>query len=575
MERRVGDYVAIAAQYVDGVLSGRVPACKWVKAACQRQRDDLEASVTDARYPFRFDVTKAEHVCRFIELLPHIKGKWAGTSITLEPFQIFCLTTTFGWLHHDGRRRFRTVYWEKPRKNAKSTIASGVALYMLTADNEPGAEVYSAATTREQAGIVFGVGASMTKRSAGFRERFGVSPWKHAVTVEHNDAVFAPLHAEGSTLDGLNVHCAVIDELHAHKTRAVYDVIETATGSREQPLIFNITTAGSNRAGICYELRTYLTQILNATLRRHDGLGYPVKGATAEDDTFWGIIYTIDDDDDWTDELTWAKANPNYGVSVYPDDIRRLAAKAVKVASARNNFLTKRLNVWVNAATAWMDMRAWDACGDADLTLDEMQGAECIAALDLASKVDIASKVKIFRRGDHYYAFAKHYLPAARVEEDDNAQYSGWVEEGWLTTTPGNVTDWDVIENDVRADCAAHTVLEVAYDPFQAVQLAGHLVDDGVTMVELRQTVQHMSEPMKQLEALVLQGKFHHNGDPVLAWMISNVVAFRDAKDNVYPRKESPANKIDGAVATIMALGRWIAHEPVVSVYESRGLLIL
>jgi phage terminase large subunit-like protein len=574
-DRAAGEYLAIAAKYVDDVLSGRVPACKWVKAACQRQRDDLESAATDPHYPFRFDAYKAEHVCRFVELLPHIKGKWAGTLLVLEPWQVFGLTTIFGWLRHDGTRRFRTVYFEVPRKNAKSTLASGVALYMLTADNEPGAEVYSAATTREQAGIVFGVSASMTKRCAGLRERFGVSAWKHAVTVEHNDAVLAPLHAEGSTLDGLNVHCAVIDELHAHKTRAVYDVIETATGSRAQPLIFNITTSGSNRAGICYEQRTYLTQILNRTLAAHDGLGYPVKGAAAEDDTYWGIIYTLDDDDDWTDELSWAKANPNYGVSVYPDDIRRLAAKAIKLASARNNFLTKRLNVWVNAATAWMDMRAWDACADPDLSLDEMRGCDAIAALDLASKIDIADKVKVFLRDGHYYVFATHYLPESRLEEDDNSQFAGWAEDGWITTTPGNVTDFDVIEQGVRDDAAAHQLLEVAYDPFQATQLAGHLVDDGVTMVEVRQTVQHMSEAMKELESLVLQGRLHHNGDPVLSWMISNVVAHVDAKDNIYPRKESAGNKIDGAIALIMALARWIARRPEVSVYETRGLTIL
>lgn len=575
IERAPGDYVAIAAQYADDVLAGRIPACKWAKAACQRQRDDLAAAATDARYPFRFDVARAEHVCRFIELLPHIKGKWAGAPIDLEPWQVFALTTVFGWLRHDGTRRFRIVYLEVPRKNAKSTLSSGVALYLLAADGEPGAEVYSAATTREQAGIVFDVAAAMTRQSPGFRHRFGVAPWKHSVTVEHSDSKLAPLHAEGSTLDGLNIHGVIVDELHAHKTRAVWDVLETGTGARAQPLVFAITTAGSNRAGICYEQRTYLTQILNRTLAAHDGLGYPVKGATAEDDTYWGVIYTLDDDDDWTDELSWAKANPNYGVSVYPDDIRRLAAKAIKLASARNNFLTKRLNVWVNAATAWLDMRAYDACGDADLTVDELKSADCIAALDLASKVDFASKVKIFERQGHYYAFATHYLPESRLEEDDNTQLAGWAEDGWITTTPGNVTDFDVIEQGVRDDCATHSVLEVAYDPFQATQLAGHLVADGVTMVELRQTVQHMSEAMKWFESLVLEGKFHHNGDPVLAWMISNVVAHTDAKDNIYPRKETPGNKIDGAIATIMCLARWIARRPVVSVYESRGLTIL
>jgi Phage terminase-like protein, large subunit len=227
--------------------------------------------------------------------MPHIKGEWAGRPIALEAWQIFILTAVFGWYRKTGRRRFRTVYIEVPRKNAKSTLSSGVALYMLTADAEPGAEIYSAATTRDQARIVFDDARKMAAMEPGFRQRYGVHVLAHSIYEVLNGGKFAPLSAEGSTLDGLNIHFAVVDELHAHKTRAVYDVLETATGARAQSLIWNITTAGSDRAGICYEQRTYVTALLNTVLHRHDGLGYPIKGSRGEDDTYFGIIYTIDD----------------------------------------------------------------------------------------------------------------------------------------------------------------------------------------------------------------------------------------------------------------------------------------
>lgn len=572
MDRVAGYYLDAAVNYAADVLAGKIPACKWTKAACRRQLDDLAAAETDSAYPFEWRPDKAEHICRFLELMPHIKGEWAGQPISLEPWQIFILTTVFGWCHKNGRRRFRTAYIEVPRKNAKSTLSSGVALYMLTADGEAGAEVYSAATTRDQARIVFDDAHKMASMEPGFRQRFGVKVLAHSIFEIINGGKFVPLSAEGSTLDGLNIHFAVVDELHAHKTRAVYDVLETGTGARAQSLLWNITTAGSDRSGICYEQRTYVTGLLNTVLRRNDGLGYPVKGTCTEDDTYFGIIYTIDDEDDWADETCWAKANPNYGVSIYPDDIRRLADKAIKTASARPNFLTKRLNVWVNADSAWMDMRSWDACGEPSLNLDDFAGEPCRVSLDLASKKDIAAKVRLFERDidgqRHYYCFGTWYLPEAATQDEANSQYAGWAEEGLITTTPGNVTDYDLIEQDIRDDLARFNVLEVPYDPWQATMLANHLLDDGAPMVELRQTVQNMSEAMKEFEALVLAGRFHHNGDPVLAWMVSNVVCHTDKKDNIYPNKERDQNKIDGPVAIIMALARAIVGVEVQPVTE-------
>ena len=350
------DYEKIALDYAGAVVDGEILACKYVIQACQRQLDDLDRE--DFNYYFNPLMTDEQgreyrpgnRVCAFIECLTHVKGKWARTPIKLEPPQIFWLMCIFGWVNDDGFRRFKTAYLEVPRKNAKSTLLSGVALYLLCADGEGGPEVYSAATTRDQAKIVWQDAHRMAERNLPLREFYGVETSANALSVPDNAGIFKALSRDqGGNLDGLNTHGAVIDELHGHKTRDVWDVVETSTGSREQPLIFGITTAGFNRSGICYEQRTYLTKILDRV---------------AEDDSYFGMIYTLDEGDDWTDSAVWAKANPLYGVSVNPEDIERLCRKAQQMASATNNFLTKRLNVWVNAGTAWMDMRAWDKCAD-------------------------------------------------------------------------------------------------------------------------------------------------------------------------------------------------------------------
>lgn len=549
-ERDEPDYVEIANGYIDDVLSGRIVACKWVKLACQRQRNDLaRAEAGNAAFPYRFDIEAASRICSFVELLPHIKGKWARTRqrIELEPWQIFVLSTVFGWLHVDtALRRYRRAYEEVARKNAKSTKSCGVALYLFAADGEPGAEVYSAATTRDQAKIVFDDAKAMALREPDMCRTLGIEVLQHQMLVPDDASKFTPLSAEGSTLDGLNIHGGVIDELHAHKTRAVFDVIDSATGARDQSLLWMITTAGTDRTGICYEQRTHVTKIL---------------GGVVEDESFFGIIFTIDDGDDWADPACWPKANPNYGVSVLADDMESACRKALSMPSAVGNFLTKRLNVWVNADSAWMDMRAWDACANPDLRIEEFYGQRGYVSLDLASKVDIAAKIRLFPpSGDRqkWAIFGTYYLPERAVENAHNSQYDGWRRSGWLTVTDGEVTDFDLIEDGVREDCALFDVAEVPFDPFQATQLSSHLLADNVPMVEMRPTVLNFSEPMKQLEALVLKGAIEHNGDPVLGWMISNVVCHRDQKDNIYPRKERPENKIDGVVAAIMALGRAI-----------------
>lgn len=539
------NYVDIAKKYATDVISGDIPASKWVNLACERQLNDLDDGVDG----YHFDENKANRVCKFIELLPHVKGEWAGKPIKLEPWQVFILVTVFGWVDMDGMRRFKSVYIEVPRKNAKSTLSSGVGLYLLSADGEEGAEVYSAATTRDQARIVWNDAKRMVERCKGIRSNLGVKTAAHSIYIDRTGSSFKALSRDqGGNLDGLNVHGAIIDELHAHKTREVVDVIDTATGARRQPLIWKITTAGFNRLGICYEERAYLCKIL-------DGI--------QQDEEIFGLIYTIDDGDDWTEEASWQKANPNWGVSVKPEDIKRKSRKAVEMSSATNNFLTKHLNVWVNADTAWMDMRKWSDCGDETLNIEDFRDCELWSALDLASKTDIAANIKLFRKMQngqwHYYVFGNYWLPEATIEA--NPHYQGWARDGLLTETPGEVIDLDWIEEEVREDAKRFNMVECPFDPFQATQLSSHLINDGVNMVEVGATVKNFSEPMKELESLVLQKRLHHDNNPVLEWMVSNVVCHVDAKDNIYPRKEFPENKIDGVVALIMALSRALVKQ--------------
>ncbi|PZO17645.1 MAG: terminase large subunit [Burkholderiales bacterium] len=541
-------YVEAALGYARAVVGGEIPACKWTILACQRQLDDLDREVSDD-WPWVFDLEAADRVCAFIELLPHIKGKWAreGRLITLEPWQCFVITTIFGWLHHLTRlRRFIEFYEEVPRKNAKSTKGSGLFLYMLTADGEHGAECYTAATTRDQARIVFDDAKAMAERTPDLRTYLGLAIMQHALTVAHTSSKGAPLAAEASTQDGLNVHFALLDELHAHKKRDLYDVIDTARGSREQSMLGTITTGGTDRSGICYERRTHVTKILQGVVR---------------DDRIFGIIYTIDDGDDPFDPKVWAKANPNFGVSVMPDDMAAAARKAEAMPSALNNFLTKRLNVWVSGESAWMDMRAWDRCGDVSLrNLSDFAGAKVWMGLDLAQKKDFAALCLVFEVDGVWHVCTRLYLNELAIQESGNAHLSGWARQGYVQMTDGDITDFDVVAEDLRTYCRMFDVQEIAFDPALSMYFAGKLIEEGLPLVEITQRAMFFTPPLIQVENLVLEKKLRHDGNPVMNWMVSNLVVkvskFNELRS---PTKERPENKIDGPMAMLMALGRALA----------------
>lgn len=543
-------HVLAAQEYARQVTLGEIPACKWTRLAVERQLADLQREPGDD-WPWVFDPDRAARPCEFVELLPHIKGKWARERqlIVLDAWQCFVVTTVFGWIHRDtGLRRYREAYIEVPRKNAKSTLTSGLALYMLAADGEHGAEVYSAATTRDQARIVFDDARAMAERAPDMRTYLGVAILTHCITVAHTSSKFSPLAAEASTQDGLNVHFAAVDELHAHKKRDLYDVIDTARGAREQSLLWLITTAGTDRSAICYERRTHITKVLDRVI---------------EDPSMFGIIYTIDDDDDPFDPSTWAKANPNWMVSVLPDDMHAAARKAAAMPSSLNNFLTKRLNVWVNGESPWMDMRAWEKCAAPGLDINDFAGEKCWAGLDLAQKKDFAAYVKVFERPDAWYVFTKLYLNELAVQESGNAHLSGWARSGHVQVTDGDITDFDVLAEHMRSDCRQFDMQEIAFDPALSMYFAGKLIEEGLPLVEIAQRALFFTPPLIQVENLVLEKKLIHDGNPVMTWMVSNLVVkvskFNELRS---PTKERPENKIDGPMAMLMALGRALQNTP-------------
>lgn len=551
---QVLSYSDVATSYAQDVVDGVIPACKLVIAACQRHFRDLERPESK-QFDYRYDSAKAERVCRFIEKLPHVKGKWAqrGEKIKLEPWQVFIVCSLFGWVSKTtGHYRFRKAYIEVPRKNAKSTLAAGIGLYKFAADGEYAAEVYSGATTEKQAWEVFRPARQMVVKSPAFKQALGITAPVKSLLILGNGSRFEPLI--GKPGDGASPSCAIVDEYHEHSSDDLQETMETGMGARENPLLLDITTSGSDRSGPCYAAHQDAIKVLQGKVRN---------------DELFCIIFTIDDSDDWTSELALRKANPNYDVSVSGDFLRRQQRDAVNSARKQNAFKTKHLDVWVNADVAWMSSVAWNKCADPNLKIEDFLGQRCLAALDLASRKDIASKLRMFRKiidgKNHYYAFARHYLNEFAIEESKGSHYPGWVADGWIVKTPGNVTSYIQIKDDLIDDCKRFQVVEVPHDPYHAAALVQFIQADpewnqSIVAVEVRQTVAIMSPAMKEFEAIVLDGRFHHNGDPVLDWMVTNVVCHTDRKDNIFPTKENEQSKIDGAICLFMNISRWLAQ---------------
>ena len=530
-----------ANRYAEQVVCGAVAACEWVRLACQRHLDDLKQSA-DPRYPYEFDHAAANKICRYVELLPHVKGKWLGTTIVLEDWQCFVYAVPFGWLRRaDGLRRFRRVYLEIPRKNAKSTMSAGAGQFMFTADGEPGSEVYSGATTEKQAWEVFAPARLMAKNTEELRDHYGVKVGAKNMSREAVNAKFEPII--GNPGDGASPHMAIVDEYHEHATDAQYDTMMTGMGAREQPMMWTITTAGDDTAGPCYQLRGELINVLRGLV---------------EDPEFCGAIWSIDTDDDWTSEDALRKANPNMGVSVFEDYLLSQQRQAIDNPRKQSTFKTKHLNVWVGASDPFFNIEKWNRRGDAP-PIEEFAGEACWVGVDVAAKIDLAVMGKLFRRVDHWYWYPTFYLPEEQIAL--NRSYQGWVAHGYITATHGNVINLDEIEDNIKADAEKFSMVGLGFDPWNAQQLVTHLIDYGISCVEVHQTTPNLSDPMKWVQALIEDGRLHHDGNPVMSWCIDNVTAKPDRNENVFPRKEHAHKKIDGAVALIIAKGQALVDD--------------
>lgn len=556
-------FVEDAQRYAGGVADGAIAASEHARLACQRFIDDVaEAAKPGSQWEFKPELAK--RAMTFATLMPNIKGPKAGQPLELMPWQKLAYSNIFGFVERGSlTRRFRQGVVFVPKGNGKTTVAAPLGLYMTFVEGEGGAEGYAAAVTRDQARILFDTAQRMVKGSPRIRSDFGVSALTHSIFQDSTASTFVPISSDAKALDGLNVQVAICDEIGSHRTSEVYDALSTAMGKRAQPFLLSISTATANTAGIGKTLFDYLMRVLRKS---------------QEDDRLWGIIYSIDDEDDPWDEATWVKANPGWRHTVQPEAIRAIMRQARNNPAQEAAAKTRHLNVWVGADEALFSMRAWQACTDRSLDLDDFAGRRCHIALDLASKTDLAALAIVFPEyweGElHYAAVCRCYLNEGAVFEARNASYPGWANEGLLVVTPGDETDYSVIEDDIIEFCSKYQVESLAYDPWGATQLAQRLNDRRVPCVEFRATTQNFSEPTKELDAAMRAGRIRHDGNGVLSWCIGNVVGHYDARSNVYPRKPRPENKIDAATALIMAIARCMT-EPGPSVYTKRGFLTL
>jgi phage terminase large subunit-like protein len=537
------DFAAIATEYARDVVDGKQIACKWVRLACQRHLNDLERAAAGWQYQFNPELTDlkgkayrpAQRICQFAELMPHIKGDWAarGERIQLEKWQVFILASIFGWIH---------------TLTGKSTVAAVIGNYMLAVDGEFGAEVYSGATSKDQAFEVFRPARLMAIAVEGYRRVYGVVPNISNLAVIDTNSKFEPVI--GKPGDGASPSCAIVDEYHEHTTAELYETMETGMGARSQPLMLMITTAGSNIGGPCYQHQMSLQQILSGLI---------------ENDRRFGIIFTIDAEDDWASEEALRKANPNFDVSVSGEFLLAALKDALTDPRKQATFKTKHLNMWVASASPWINLENLERCGDATLRLEDFAGEQCYVGNDLASKNDIASTVFEFCReieGEkHYYVFTRNYVPEAAAEKPENAHYRGWIEQDHLIATAGNMINLRQIEDDTVEVAENVAIAEIAMDAWGAREMAPNLQELGYTVIDVPMNVKYLSEPMKDIAALVDAGRFHHDGNPAFVWMMSNVEVKEDRNSNIFPRKQSPEKKIDAAVALIVSHSRAMLGE--------------
>ena len=514
-----------------------------------------------------FDKQKADRARAFINSLKHTKGTWHGVPFDLLPWQDKIISDIFGTVKDNGYRQYNTAYVEIPKKQGKSEIAAAVALYLLAGDGEWGAEVYGCAADRQQASIVFDVACNMVEQCPALKKRIKPIMSQKRLVYQPLNSFYQVLSAESYTKHGLNVHGVVFDELHAQPNRALYDVMTHGSGdARKQPLFFLITTAGTDRNSICWEIHQKAKDILEG--RKHDR-------------TFYPVIYGAEEEDDWSSEKVWAKANPSLGITVDIDKIRTAYESAKENPAEENLFRQLRLNQWVKQSVRWMPMDAWDKC-DFEVDAEKLKGRECYAGLDLSSSTDITAFVLVFpplNDDDKYIVLPYFWIPEDTVElrvRRDHVPYDVWKARGLVITTEGNVIHYGYIENFIEELGRKYHIKEIAFDRWGAVQMTQNLEGMGFTVVPFGQGFKDMSPPTKELMKIVLEQKIAHGGNIPLRWMMDNVFVRTDPAGNVKMDKEKSTERIDGAVALVMALDRAIRNQGTTnSVYNERGIIVI
>lgn len=533
--------MSLPIQYIKDVQSGKIIACRWVKLAVERHVKDLKSGKKRGLY---FDEEKGMRAVNFFSLLKHYKGRYQGQPFHLLPWQAFFIYCLFGWMRGDNTRRFRYSYLKVSRKNGKTTLASGICLYGLIADGEKGAEIYTSATTRDQASICFKDAKEIINADANLKSL--VQVWTGAITIEANASSMKPVSSEAGNLDGLNPHFALVDEYHAHKNDEVFNVMKSGMGSRAQPLHLTITTAGFNKTSPCFTYEKTCQEILQG-----------IK----EDDSQFAIMYDLDKEDDYLDEKVWIKANPSLGHTPSFEFLQQEVIQAKNNPTQLVNLLTKNFNQWTDSSSTWIEDSRWMQCIIPDhIDDDYLRTLKCLGGIDLSSTRDVTafSKVWIDEREGKYYTKTTYYLPEesmlARVKKD-GVRYDVWVEAGWIKVTPGNTIDHRFIKSDIMRDMDLYQLEKISFDRWNSDQLVIYLTEEGVEMVPYGQGFVSMSAPSKKLETMIYQSEILHDGNPVTRWMLSNVELTTDPAGNIKPDKKKSSEKIDGIVSTVMALG--------------------
>jgi phage terminase large subunit-like protein len=565
------DYAKIANKYAQDVLNGTVLACKFVKMACQRHIADMQRA---DHCPFVFNplitdtdgkkYRPGDRVCSFLELLRHVKGKWRGKQFILAPWQVFIVCVGFGWVRKDdGTRRFREMYLEVPRKNGKSFLSAGIGLYMFAVDGEPGSEVYVGANGEHQANKVFAPAWQMVAQEPDLRRHYSIQIYgqtPESGRLGTNTDYSKMERLIGNPKDGDMPSCYLCDEFHEHDTPHQYDTMRTGMGSRRQPMIVITTTAGISKDGPCYEKRGQCLNVLKGTF---------------ENDELFAAIYTIDDGDDWHDLDTWKKANPNLGISFFEPYILTQLKEAEQNASKEAIIKCKNLDIWLDSYNSWLDMDLWRKAEDEALVERDFIGKyPCFEGDDLGAVSDLCARVKVYVVEDMFYVFSRFYLPRLVAENPDKTNYLSWTRQGFIETFEGRSVDFDAIGDQVFDDIVGNPrfkefALDVgfaAWSFFQRLQkrLEKRKGKEATArmLIEYGKTVKNFSEPMKQLEKALLDGKLRHDGNPVLSWCMGNVVVKIDKKENIFATKERDSEKIDGADALITAFARAMMFDP-------------